>query len=305
MISFRYHLVSLIGIFLAIALGVVIGTTALNGAVLGDLRRQVSDLKQANTAASAQNRTLRAQAGSADLLAQTFGSKITAGALAKKQVVLIGAPGASKSLRQAIAGQITAAGGTVSSQIQLAKAFTDPRRASDIQSLATSGVHPIGLQLPTTDNPGLLAGALLGYVLLGHGQGTDLTQVLAGFSTLSMLKVDSSSAAPGAAVVLIAPGGLPNNDEGGAMLQALATELGTLGGPTVVAGDAASATGGGLVGLVRADDAARKAVSTVDDAGTPLGQLTVALTVADSIAGHKADYGTAAGAEALLPGAAG
>lgn len=305
MISFRYHLVSLIGIFLAIALGVVIGTTALNGAVLGDLRQQVSDLKQTNTAAAAQNRTLRAQAGSADLLAQTFGGKITAGTLAKKQVVLIGAPGASKSLRQAIAGQITAAGGTVSSQIQLAKAFTDPRRASDIQSLATSGVHPMGLQLPSTDNPGLLAGALLGYVLLGHGQGTDLTQVLAGFATLNMIKVDSSSAAAGAAVVLIAPGGLPKNDEGGAMLQALATELGTLGGPTVVAGDAASATGGGLVELVRADDAARKALSTVDDAGTPLGQLTVALTVADSIAGHKADYGTATGAEALLPGAAG
>ncbi len=305
MISFRYHLVSLIGIFLAIALGVVIGTTALNGAVLGDLRHQVSDLKQTNTAAAAQNRALRAQAGSADLLAQTFGSKIAAGALAKKPVVLIGAPGASKSLRQAIAGQITAAGGTVSSRIQLAKTFTDPRRASDIQSLATSGVHPIGLQLPTTDNPGLLAGALLGYVLLGHGQGTDLTQVLAGFATLNMLKVDSSSAAPGAAVVLVAPGGLPKNDEGGAMLQTMATELGTLGGPTVVAGDTASATGGGLVALVRADDAARKAVSTVDDAGTALGQLTVALTVADSIAGHKADYGTATGAEALLPGAAG
>lgn len=306
MISFRYHLVSLIGIFLAIALGIVIGTTALNGAVLGDLRRQVSDLKQADSAAAAQNRALRAQAGSADLLAQSFGAKIAAGALAKKPVVLVGAPGASKSLRQAIASAITTAGGSVSGQIQLAKAFTDPRRAADIQSLVTSGAHPLGLQLPTTDNPGLLAGAALGYVLLGHGQGTDLTQVLAGFGTLNMLKVDGSAIAPGAAVVLIAPGGLPKNDEGGAMLLAMATELGTLGGPTVIAGDAAAANGGGLVGLVRADNAAQKSVSTVDDAGTPLGQLTVALTVADTIGGHKgADYGTANGAEALLPGAAG
>jgi hypothetical protein len=304
-ISFRYHLVSLIAVFLAIALGVVIGTSALNGAVLGDLRRQNSDLKQANAATAAQNRTLRGQAGSADLLAQTFGGKIAAGALGKKGVVLIGAPGAPKGLRQAIAGEITAAGGTVSAQIQLSKAFTDPSRGSDIQSLATSGVHPIGLQLPSTDNPGLLAGALLGYTLLGHGQGTDLTQVLAGFNTLGMLKVEGSATAPGAAVVLVAPGGLPKNDEGGALLLALSTELGTLGGPTVIAGDGASATGGGLVGLVRADDSAQKAVSTVDDAGSPLGQLTVALAVADSIAGHKADFGTAAGAEALLPGATG
>ena len=305
MISFRYHLVSLIGIFLAIALGVVIGTTALNGAVLGDLRRQVSDLKHSNAAAAAQNQTLRQQAGSADLLAQIYGSRIAAGALNKKPVVLLAAPGASKGIRQAIATEITAAGGTVSAQIQLAAAFTDPRRASDIQSLATSGIHPLGLQLPTTDNPGLLAGALLGYVLLGHGQGTDVTQVLAGFGTLNMLKVDGAAPAAGVAVVLIAPGGLAKSDEGGAMLQAMATELGTLGGPTVIAGDASSADNGGLVGLIRADSAAQKAVSTVDDANTTLGQLTVALTVADSIAGHHADYGTATGAEALVPGVAG
>ena len=305
MISFRYHLVSLIGIFLAIALGVVIGTTALNGAVLGDLRRQVSDLKHSNAAAAAQNQALRQQAGSADLLAQTFGGKIAANALAKKSVVLLGAPGVSKSLRQAIASEIEAAGGSVSAQIQLASAFTDPSRASDIQSLASVGVHPIGLQLPNTDNPGLLAGALLGYVLLGHGQGTDLTQVLAGFGTLNMLKVDGSAPSAGAALVLVAPGGLPKNDEGGAMLLALATELGTLGGPTVIAGDAASADRRGLVGLVRADAGAKKAVSTVDDANSPLGQLTVALTVADSLAGHHGSYGTATGAEALLPGASG
>jgi hypothetical protein len=304
-ISFRYHLVSLIGVFLALALGVVIGTTALNGAVLGDLRRQVTDLKHSNAAAAAQNQSLRQQAGSADLLVQTFGSKMAGNALAKKSVVLVGAPGASKSLRQAIASEIGAAGGTVSAQIQLASAFTDPRRASDIQSLATSGVHPLGLQLPTTDNPGLLSGALLGYVLLGHGQGTDLTQVLAGFGTLNMLKVEGAASAAGNALVLVAPGGLPKNDEGGAMLLAMATELGTLGGPTVVAGDAASADKGGLVGLIRADSAAQRAVSTVDDAASPLGQLTVALTVADSLAGHHAGYGTATGAEGLLPGASG
>jgi len=300
-ISFRYHLVSLIAVFLAIAVGVVIGTSALNGAVVGDLRRQVSDLKKTNAASQAHVSALQGQAGSADQLAQSFGTKILAGTLSKKSVVLVGAPGASSSLRQAVAGQITAAGGTVAGQVQLSAQFDDPRRASDIQSLATTGAHPIGLQLPTTDSPGLLAGALLGFVLLGHGQGTDLTQVLAGFNTLDMLKVDGANTAAGNAVVLVTSGGLAKNDEGGAMLQAFATELGTVGGPTVVAGDAASANAGGLVALVRADDSARKAVSTVDDLGGQLGELTVPLAVADTIAGHKGQYGTASGAEALLP----
>ena len=41
MIDFRYHLVSLIAVFLAVALGIVIGTTALNGPILDDLESQV------------------------------------------------------------------------------------------------------------------------------------------------------------------------------------------------------------------------------------------------------------------------
>ncbi|MDQ1740086.1 MAG: hypothetical protein QOE53_1738 [Pseudonocardiales bacterium] len=304
MISFRYHLVSVIAVFLGIALGVVIGTSALNGAVVGDLRHQVSDLKKNENALAAQNRVLGARSANADLLAQTYGAKISRGSLAKTPVVLLGAPGAPKGLMDAIATQVVAAGGTVASRLQLSKDFSDPRRANDIRSLATSGLHPIGLQLPTTDDAGSLAGALLGFVLLGHGQSTDLAQVVAGFGTLNMIKAEGPSVTAGKLVLLIAPGGLPKNDEAGKMLLSFGAQLGTgTGGPTVVVGDPASGAAGGLVALVRDDDTANKAVSTVDDATSPLGELTVVLTGADTLAGHKGHYGTGAGADALLPGA--
>ena len=48
----------------------------------------------------------------------------------------------------------------------------------------------------------------------------------------------------------------------------------------MVAGDRQSATAAGLVAELRGNDAAKKALSTVDDAGSALGNLTVALTVA-------------------------
>jgi hypothetical protein len=303
-ISFRYHLVSLIGVFLALALGVVIGTSALNGAVVGDLRRQNSDLKRAASDSDARNQALQARGAAADQLAQTFGAKIAAGTLAKKAVVLVGAPGASKAMKDAISAQINAAGGKVVGQLQLSSDFTDPAHGNEIQTLATSGVHPIGLQLPSTDSQGLLAGALLGYVLLGHGSATDLTQVVTAFSSSNLVKVESSSMAAGNAVVLVAPGGMAKNDDHGPVLVSFASELATLGGPTVVAGDRNSATANGLVQLVRADGTAQKSVSTVDNADTGLGQLTVALTLADAIAGHKGSYGDA-GADALMPGASG
>lgn len=305
MISFRYHLISIIAIFLAIALGVVVGTSALNGAVVGDLRSQVSELKKTNSDSASQNRALRAQAANGDLLAQTFGAKISAGALAKTRVVVVGAPGASKQLQDAIAAQLTAAGGVVSGRLQLGKRFTDPARASDIRSLATSGVHPLGLQLPTTDDAGTLAGALLGFVLAGNGQGSDLTQVLAGFKTLDMISTQTGTPTAGKALVLVAPGALAKRDPKGAMLLSFATELGAISGATVVAGDAAADSSGGVVALVRNDATAKKSVSTVDDASTALGQLTVALATANAVAGHKGHFGNGSGAEALVPGVSG
>ncbi|HET6210109.1 MAG TPA: copper transporter [Jatrophihabitans sp.] len=302
MISYRYHLVSVIAIFLAIALGVVVGTSALNGAVVGDLRRQVSDLKSSGSAASEQNRALQARAGNADLLAQTFGAKIVGAALAKVPVVLVGAPGATKAMKDTIAAEITAAGGTVAGRLQLSGDLVDPKRANDIRSLATStAVHPDGLQLPTTGDAGTLAGALLGFVLFGHGQSTDLAQVLASFSTLNMLKAESGNPGAGKALVLVAPGSRPAG-EAAATLQSFATEVALVGGPTVVAGDQQSDTGAGLVAELRGNDAAKKALSTVDDGTGSLGTLTVVLTVADALAGRKGNYGVAPGADALLPG---
>jgi hypothetical protein len=298
-ISFRYHLISVVAIFLALGLGVVVGTTALNGAVVGDLRRQVSDLKATNRDATAQVNQLQSSAGSANTLAQAYGPKIVAGKLAGTDVVLVAIATAPASLVAAVAGQIGSAGGRVTGQIQLAAALTDPTQAAAVRSLAT-GAHPNSLQLPATDDPGTIAGALLGWVLLGHGQPTDITQVLAGFTQLNLLKA-TGAVTPGKLLVLIAPGTAPAGDIPTRALASMTTEIASpaVGGPTIVVGDAASATGGGLVALLRGQKAT---LSTVDDVDTPIGQLTAVLTGAESIAGRTGQYGTAGGATALLPG---
>jgi hypothetical protein len=45
-INFRYHVVSLTAVFLALAIGLVVGTAALNGPVADSLKNQISALKQ-------------------------------------------------------------------------------------------------------------------------------------------------------------------------------------------------------------------------------------------------------------------
>ena len=49
MINFRYHVVSLTAVFLALAIGLVVGTAALNGPVADSLNNQVTSLRKDNT----------------------------------------------------------------------------------------------------------------------------------------------------------------------------------------------------------------------------------------------------------------
>ena len=63
MIDFRYHLVSLIAVFLAVALGIIIGTTALNEPILTDIEGQVAELEEDKR--SLEDRTQQLQADGA------------------------------------------------------------------------------------------------------------------------------------------------------------------------------------------------------------------------------------------------
>jgi predicted PurR-regulated permease PerM len=47
-INFRYHVVSLTAVFLALAIGLVVGTSALNGPLSDELKHQVTQLTRTN-----------------------------------------------------------------------------------------------------------------------------------------------------------------------------------------------------------------------------------------------------------------
>jgi Ca2+/Na+ antiporter len=55
-IDFRYHLVSIVAVFLALAVGVVLGSAALNGPVVAGLRKSVSTLRHEEDNLGSQNR---------------------------------------------------------------------------------------------------------------------------------------------------------------------------------------------------------------------------------------------------------
>jgi hypothetical protein len=299
-ISFRYHLVSIVAVFLALALGIVIGTTALNGPITTDLRKQVNTLKSDRSALAQQVKSLQSQIGDAGAFAEQFGGQIVQGTLTKKNVLMIGMPGASSTTQDGIEKQIGLAGGKIS-RLELTSSYIDQRRGGDITALATGGVHPVGLTLTPTNDPGVLGGQLLAFVLLGLGQASDLSQVLGGFSELHMVSVTGASVTPSTTIVVIGTGTMPNNDYSAQMELSFVTALQQKGGHVVVAGNAAGAAQAGLVAEVRSSSADKSAVSTVDNSDTAIGQVSAVLALADAGTSTYGHYGTARGADALFP----
>jgi hypothetical protein len=303
-ISFRYHIVSIVAVFLTLAVGIVVGTTALNGPVTQDLRSQVKSLKSDRSDLSAQVKNLQGQVDNAGQFAATFGTALVKDRLKDQRVLMIVLPGATTGMQDALANQITAAGAALTGKLQFTNDFVDQSGATSINTFVTSGVQPAGLSdLPQTPDARQLAASLLSYVLVGKGAATDLTTILTGFASLHMTTSDPKSIEPSTSIVVVGTGAnVPGSYSGEAELD-LVTSLQARGAHVVVAGDAGSAKPGGIVGLVRGGSA-RSSVSTVDDADAPFGPASVVLVMQGALNSQVGHYGTASGADGLFPNAA-
>jgi Copper transport outer membrane protein, MctB len=300
-ISFRYHIVSIVAVFLALALGIVVGTTALNGPITKDLRNQVNDVKKQRDALAVQVKLLQGQVDDAGQFAATYGTQLVAGSLKDKNILEVVLPGTTNEMQDGMSQQISAAGGKLSGKVTLTKTYLDPSGSTGINSLATGSARPISWTAPETSNADQLGGSLLAFVLLGKGEQTDLTQVLGGFSQLHMVNLDGQDITPSTTVVVLGHGAIPPKDYAGSAELALVSALAQAGGHVVVAGDKDSASEGGLVARVRDSKTSRSAVTTVDDADNSFGQVSAVLALAGAAKGLVGHYGTEQGADALFP----
>jgi hypothetical protein len=309
-IDFRYHLVSLIAVFLAVALGIVIGTTALNEPILADIENQVSALEQDKRALEDRTQQLQAQLNTADSFEQAVAPALVDGALAGSRVLLVVS---NEDVAPETVEQVTAligqAGGTVSGTLRLRPEYSDPSTSASLQNYVTGSGRPSGTQLPEVDDAGQLVGALLAQVLMlpaaggAVPDGTAVSSVLAGLSALDVLSADGDSVAPADYAVVLTSGGFSGQDaaERNATLVELVSALDARGSGAVVAGDAASAQENGLVGVIRADPNLSAAVSTVDNVDTAAGRISSVLALGSEGEGTSGKYGTGQDTQPVPP----
>jgi len=308
-IDFRYHLVSLIAVFLAVALGNVIGTTALNEPILADIKNQVSALENDKRSLEDRTQSLQAQLDTSDAFDEAVAPALVDGALAGKSVLLVVTnEGVAPETVDQLTSLIDDAGGTVSGTLTLKPEYTDPSSAAGLQSYVTGSGLPAGVELPPVDDAGQLVGSLLAQVLMIPPDGTtpsgaDVSSVMAGLSALDVLTPEGDAIAPADYAVVLTAGAFSGEDaaERNGTVAELVSALDAAGSGAVVAGDAESTAENGLVGVIRADPTLSAAVSTVDNAATAAGRISTVLALGREADGTSGKYGTGEDTQPVPP----
>ncbi|OLF04752.1 hypothetical protein BLA60_39090 [Actinophytocola xinjiangensis] len=310
MISLRYHIVSIAAVFLALAVGVVLGSTTLSRTLLSGLTDdndqlvdQVNDLQAGRNAQDA-------RLADSDEFIGAVSPLVVRGELERRTVVIVTTADADPLDRDALKTQLGNAGARVTGELQLTEAFTDPGKGDQLKDIVIR-LLPAGVRLPTASDPGTLAGGLLGPLLLigkddnrPQASPEETAAALAGLTEGGFVKASSGLQPAQLAVVLT--GGAVEGDGAGdraATVARVAIQLDRAGAGTVLAGADGSASGTGPVGVIRADTSATDILSTVDNVRTPAGRLVTVLALREQLEGGSGRYGSAGNAAAAVPGA--
>jgi hypothetical protein len=297
-ISFRNHLVTLVAVFLALAVGVVLG-----GGPLSDLGR-VTD-----TTATAHESDQDADAdAAADAFANKFAtgtaSRALAGGLSGQTVVLLTMPGANPAITKKLGALVKTGGGTVVGQYDVQPALVDPNGKSLVDTLGSQLVTSLKSSgVPADSTTYVRMGRLIGLSVATHtaggaAAGTDATSVVESLKGAELMT--TASATKRGALVLVVLGDEPEADTGGdVIMSGLLTGLKLAANGLVVAGSTASGESG-LLAALRADKDASAVLSMTDSVQTGPGQVTAVLALAAAKDDKVGSYG-ASGSDGTVP----
>lgn len=307
MISMRYHIISLAAVFLALALGILVGATKVSGPMLSSLTGQRDTVTEERDQLRIDNESLNKRVDAADSLGEAVSEIAVRGILPEETVVLITTADADPADRDAVKSLLDKAGANVTAEVNLTDGFTDPARAQEIRTLVTSNI-PAGKSLPEVTSPGSQVGALFGILFVTDAAGApqakdeEFAATLGAFDGAGLLKT-SADPKPGKLVIVLTGGVITGGSEGdrAATVADLAAQLKITSKGVVLAGRQGSDAATSAVGVIRTDAYASSAVSTVDDVDTGNGRLATVLALTEQNGGGSGRYGTGPNASAAIP----
>ena len=305
MIDFRYHLVSLISVFLALAVGVVLGAGPLQNSLGTALNDQVTALREDRNATQTKLEQTETAVNERDSYITQAASSLLPGTLASKNVALVLLPEAKAEDADAVATQLKTAGATVTGRVSLTTTWVDLSRKSYRSTF--SGQIQGHLGGAGSKDANEILGEGLAKALTGNDDSSRALMDLLTVDTSGtpFVTVDSTPTAPAEMIVVVGP--RPQASSGkGATVQASPGQdpkvwsrslAGTASGaPTVVIGSADGEDN--VVAVIRSEDAK---VTTIDSVGQVAASVSAPLALASTQAGTIGHYGFDKGADAVMP----
>lgn len=315
MIDFRYHLVSLISVFLALAVGIILGAGPLQGTIGDQLTGQVADLRADRDALRDALTASDADADQRLQFIEAAGPTLVGGSLTGTRVAVVDLDSVDTELEESMVEAIEGAGGTVVMSGALTAAWTDDEHAgfrdtvaSDMRARLSARVKDLPEDASTEE---LLAAAL--GVALGDadpfGMRSDDAKALErDLTQADLIAVEGEVTLPADVVLMLSAA---TGDTGGDAQASPAPEESALNSmvtlartvqtitPVVVAGP--TVTSGDVVSSVRADGDTAERVSTVSGIQTPVGRIVVPLALSAHLRGEVGQYGFEDGTTPLPP----
>jgi hypothetical protein len=307
--SVRRHVVALLAVLLALAIGVALGA--------GPLRLEASD---AGSTATDQHSTQSAEdhirqldegRASSDAYAAATSKALVSGALKNRAVTLVQLPGASDTTVAHVTDMVEQAGGAVTARVELQEKLLDVGNRQLVDELGSQMEKSAkgAVDVPSDATGYERMGALLAHTLVTDKKRGDSVDdagnsILAGATTAGLATVPDDIQRRGSVVVAVAgdPFGTEDVRAGaGSITATLLEALDRDSRGVALVGPAASAATDGLVGLLRADPKAAKWISTVDTGDLVSGAVVTVLALQEQAHNAAGHYGSSTAPDGPLP----
>lgn len=297
MIDFRYHLVSLISVFVALAVGIVLGAGPLQERIGDTLTDQIDVLRTDRDRLRLDLAEKTVDVAERDAWISDVGEQITGASLAGRAVALVVLPGASDDDVAAVAAHLDVAQAGAAAHVRLTEAWfaSDPSYRQTFAQQLAGYLDPVPSVEATSEE--VLAVAVA-QMLAGRPQAGVLSELLVGGEE-PFVAFDEDVTAPASALVVVGPRPAPEPDPETTPTAAPQPEW-----VRVVSGLAATlptVTIGAADELILQIREAGVATSTIDGVEELTAVVSVPLAVTAELNGVHGHYGFSASAETPAP----
>lgn len=320
MIDFRYHIVSLISVFLALAVGIILGAGPLKETIGNQLTGQVEQLRAEKEAIREELDAQTVARQDVEDYVSAASKRVVQDTLTDRRIAVVQTSDVPDQLFEQVKEQLTNAGATVTARVSLTDAWTDPKQADSRQSYASSLTEFLPENQQELPAEKALAAALITAIAEHAETDADALSQNAALAldildAADLVDLVSYSAVPVDAVVVIDPAQQPSADveKDKEAEQGDAEELAAASNLLMNVADAAARQTSGvvvaatdvvdndLVSTIRANSSAVKIVATVSDLDSPSGLLNTPLALAAAIGNKVGHFGFESSATALVP----